>query len=143
MNATGRSTAAVALALLAAGCSTSYLLPGHDDDAARSSDAGPPVALAVGERVEAIEQGSRAPAPGGYCSGLVAEDPRIVAVEYQDGDPLGDVAIVGRSPGTTTLHYVNSFVYGPDEQGQPPDEERVDRIREASEGRFQVTVTGP
>lgn len=123
---------ALALSSLCGGCAgVDVLLPHDVYGGAREVES---LTLAVGEEVGVVRQRfGIVPMPGGYGWGLAAEDPEVVQVRYTEESRSTLASLVGRSPGTSYVFYVNRYVY-PDpelpieDDGQTLDELRRDHV---------------
>jgi len=90
---------AVILTILLPACGYRYHLPGHTPNQAAS------VTLKVGEKVPVLSEGV-IPLKFGRQLSLSSENPSIADVQFQNGNPeVANIWLVGRSPGSTVLHY--------------------------------------
>lgn len=93
-----------------AGCAGIDTLTGHDVYGGERELE--PVVVTVGEEQGIVRQRyGLIPMPGGYGWGLLSADPSVVTVQYAEEGRSVLSSIVGRSPGTTYVFYVNRFVY--------------------------------
>ncbi len=96
----------ILLSFSLSGCAgvTCYFHNCHDQSEPLTS-----VSLGLGEKQQAISD-TRGFAPGGYFWGLIAEDPSIVKIDYEENGRTTSVYLTGSSEGTTEVYYINRAV---------------------------------
>ncbi len=99
-----------------------------------------PIELTEGEERIAIQdtRGFTSIA-GGYFPGLIAEDPSIVGIRYEEKRSTTRVHISGRQPGTTTVFYVNRASFGDPDKAFSDYGSEADYFRDRL-ASFRVTV---